>query len=80
MGRQQHGPQAGRFDSHHSQGSWEWIDNTTVIEPMFLFSGLVSKVLPADQIEQEAIKTGEKIAGMSHLISIMAKECVNKGA
>ncbi|KAG9341119.1 hypothetical protein JZ751_019873 [Albula glossodonta] len=40
-------------------------------------SGLVSKIYPVDQLVQEAIKCGEKIAGNSKLVSAMAKEAVN---
>ncbi|KAA0717935.1 Enoyl-CoA hydratase, mitochondrial [Triplophysa tibetana] len=40
-------------------------------------SGLVSKVVPAEQLVSEAIKCGEKIAANSKLVSAMAKEAVN---
>jgi len=40
--------------------------------------GLVSKVLPPDQLLPEAIKTAEKIASNSKLIVQMAKEAVNR--
>ncbi|XP_012696735.1 enoyl-CoA hydratase, mitochondrial [Clupea harengus] len=40
-------------------------------------AGLVSKVFPADQLVSEAIKTGEKIACNSKLVSAMAKEAIN---
>ncbi|XP_074531926.1 enoyl-CoA hydratase, mitochondrial [Halichoeres trimaculatus] len=40
-------------------------------------SGLVSKIVPVDQLVSEAVKCGEKIAGNSKLVSAMAKEAVN---
>ena len=42
-------------------------------------AGLVSKVVAADQLEAEAIKTAEQIAGHSRLITIMCKEAVKAG-
>jgi len=39
--------------------------------------GLVSKVLPADQLVQEAVKLGEKISSHSPLIVQLCKEAVN---
>lgn len=44
-----------------------------------VFSGLVSKIYPVDQVVPEAIKCGEKIASNSKLVSAMAKEAVNAG-
>jgi len=40
-------------------------------------SGLVSRVVPADQLIDEAIKVAEQIAGYSAPAVMMAKECVN---
>ena len=41
-------------------------------------SGLVSRVLPADQLLDEAIKTAQKIAELSLPVVMMAKESVNR--
>ncbi|XP_058795269.1 probable enoyl-CoA hydratase, mitochondrial [Phymastichus coffea] len=41
-------------------------------------SGLVSKVLPDDQLVSEAVKLGEKIAAHSQVAVAMAKDSVNK--
>jgi enoyl-CoA hydratase len=41
-------------------------------------SGLVSRVVPAEQLITEAIKTAEKIASMSLPSTMMAKEAVNR--
>ncbi len=41
-------------------------------------SGLVSRVVPADQLIDEAMKTAEQIAGMSRVATKMAKESVNR--
>ncbi|KAM3579653.1 putative enoyl-CoA hydratase, mitochondrial [Umbelopsis sp. WA50703] len=40
--------------------------------------GLVSKVLPADQLVDEAVKTAEKIASMSQPMVQMIKESINQ--
>ena len=42
-------------------------------------AGLVSKVVPADQLVSEAVKLGEKIAAHSQVAVAMAKDAVNKG-
>ncbi|MGI9426157.1 MAG: enoyl-CoA hydratase-related protein, partial [Hyphomicrobiaceae bacterium] len=41
-------------------------------------SGLVSRVVPADQLIDEAVKTAEMVAGMSLPIVMMTKETVNR--
>lgn len=40
-------------------------------------AGLVSKVFPVEELVDEAVKLGEKIAGMSKVAVAMAKETVN---
>jgi enoyl-CoA hydratase len=40
-------------------------------------SGLVAKVVPADQLLEEALKTAEQIAAMPPLAAIAVKEMVN---
>ncbi|MGY9107427.1 MAG: enoyl-CoA hydratase [Alphaproteobacteria bacterium] len=41
-------------------------------------AGLVSRIVPASDLLEEAIKTAEKIAAMSRPIAMMAKESVNR--
>jgi enoyl-CoA hydratase len=41
-------------------------------------AGLVSRVVPAEELLGDAIKTAEKIANLSRPIVLMAKECVNR--
>jgi enoyl-CoA hydratase len=41
-------------------------------------SGLVSRVVPADQLMGEAMTAAEKIASMSQPAAAMAKEAVNR--
>lgn len=41
-------------------------------------SGLVSRVVPAAGLVEEAVKTGAKIAAMSHPATMLAKEAVNR--
>ncbi len=41
--------------------------------------GLVSKVLPQDQVLDEALKLGEEIAAFSQPVVAMCKEAVNSG-
>jgi enoyl-CoA hydratase/carnithine racemase len=43
-------------------------------------AGLVSRVVPADAILEEAVKLAEKIASFSSPVVQMAKECVNVAA
>lgn len=45
----------------------------------FPFTGLVSKVLPAADLVNEAIKTAEKIGSFSIIATSMCKEAVNAG-
>jgi len=40
--------------------------------------GLVSRVVPTDELLNEALKTASKIASMSHMAVMMNKESVNK--
>jgi enoyl-CoA hydratase len=40
--------------------------------------GLVSRIVPAAELIEEAVKTAEKIAGMSRPASLMVKESVNR--
>ena len=41
-------------------------------------SGLVARVVPADQLLDEAMKTAQKIASFSQVASMMVKEAVNQ--
>jgi enoyl-CoA hydratase len=41
-------------------------------------AGLVSRVVPADQLLEDALKTARKIAGMSRPAAMMTKEAVNR--
>lgn len=43
-------------------------------------AGLVSRVVPAGQALEEAIKVAEKIASFSSPVAVLAKECVNAAA
>jgi enoyl-CoA hydratase len=41
--------------------------------------GLVSRIVPASDLIEEAVKAAQKIAGFSMPAVMMAKECVNRG-
>jgi enoyl-CoA hydratase len=41
-------------------------------------AGLVSRIVPAAELLSEAVKIGERIAGMSQPIAMMVKEAVNR--
>jgi enoyl-CoA hydratase len=41
-------------------------------------AGLVSRVIPAADLVEEAVKTAEKIAGMSRPVTALTKEAVNR--
>ena len=41
-------------------------------------AGLVSRIVPLDQLVDEAVKTAQKIAELSRPVVMMAKECVNR--
>jgi enoyl-CoA hydratase len=41
-------------------------------------SGLVSRIVPADKLMEEAMAAAEKIASMSHPAAAMAKEAINR--
>lgn len=41
-------------------------------------SGLVSRIIPAADLVEEAVKTAEKIAGMSRPVASLTKEAVNR--
>ena len=41
-------------------------------------AGLVARVVPADKLQDEAMKTPRKIAGLSRPVVLMAKEAVNR--
>lgn len=41
-------------------------------------SGLVSRIVPAADLIEEAVKVAERIAGMSRPTVLLAKECVNR--
>ncbi|WP_259781534.1 enoyl-CoA hydratase [Aestuariispira ectoiniformans] len=41
-------------------------------------AGLVSRIIPAAELVDEAVRTAEKIAALSRPVVMMAKECVNR--
>jgi enoyl-CoA hydratase len=41
-------------------------------------AGLVSRIVPAAQLVEEAVKTAQKIAEQSRPATMFAKECVNR--
>jgi len=41
-------------------------------------SGLVSRVVPPEELLEEAIKTAQRVAKLSRPVVMMAKECVNR--
>jgi len=41
-------------------------------------AGLVSRIIPASDLVEEAVKTAEKIAGMSRPVTALTKEAVNR--
>ena len=52
---------------------------TIIVWCVCLLSGLVSKVVPAADLVNEAIKTAEKISSFSKIAAAMCKEAVNAG-
>jgi enoyl-CoA hydratase len=41
-------------------------------------AGLVARIVPAGELVEEAVRTAEKIAGLSRPVVMMAKEAVNR--
>ena len=64
-----------------SYDNCNFFDLSKQIESEFFpsFVGLVSKVFPAEEVVNEAIKTAEKISSLSKIAVQIAKEAINTG-
>lgn len=64
-----------------SYGNYNFLDISIEIKSEFFpsFVGLVSKVFPAEEVVNEAIKTAEKISSLSKIAVQIAKEAINTG-
>ena len=70
--------EAGESESQESQDGEESAEENSDETGEAERSGLVSRIVPADQLIDEAVKTAETIASMSLPIVMMAKESVNR--